>query len=153
LISGPKGYAALGAFNTAERTQALDMLGFARQLVFATFSTGPAFSELRAIDDRYATARAHNRAMAAFTGADPRLMGVAALPLDVTALALAELEHILKLGLKAVWIPHRPCGGRSPGHSDLDPVWARLAEAGVPFVLHVGGHPLQIEPAWMNTGR
>jgi uncharacterized protein len=153
LISGPKGYAALGAFNSAERTQALDMLGFQRQLVFATFSTGPAFDERRAIDDRYAAARAHNRAMAAFCGSDKRLMGVAALPLDVTALALAELDNILALDLKAAWIPHRPCGGRSPGHSDLDPVWARLAEAGVPFVLHVGGFPLQIAPAWMNTGR
>jgi predicted TIM-barrel fold metal-dependent hydrolase len=153
LIAGPKGYAALGAFNTAERTQALDILGFAKQLVFATFSTGPAFAEQRAIEDRYAAARAHNRAMAAFCGSDKRLMGVAALPLDVTALALVELENIIALGLKAVWIPHRPCGGRSPGHTDLDPVWARLAEAGIPFVLHVGGHPLQIEPAWMNTGR
>jgi predicted TIM-barrel fold metal-dependent hydrolase len=153
LISGPKGYAALGAFNTAERKTALDLLGFHKQLVFATFSTGPAFDERRAIDDRYAAARAHNRAMAAFCAGDKRLMGVAALPLDVTALALAELENILSLGLKAVWVPHRPCGGRSPGHTDLDPVWARLAEAGVPFVLHVGGFPLQIAPAWMNTGR
>src|SRR5688500_4857259 len=31
LISGPKGYMALGAFNASERTQALDILGFARQ--------------------------------------------------------------------------------------------------------------------------
>jgi predicted TIM-barrel fold metal-dependent hydrolase len=28
-----------------------------------------------------------------------------------------------------------------------------LAEAGLPFVLHVGGSPLQLQPAWMNTGR
>jgi|TARA_B100000003_G_scaffold205133_1_gene218239 predicted TIM-barrel fold metal-dependent hydrolase len=32
-------------------------------------------------------------------------------------------------------------------------VWARLAEAGIPFLLHVGGNPLQIKPDWMNTGR
>ena len=153
LITGPKGYEALGAFNSAERSQALDQLGFARQLVFATFSAGIAFSEQRALDERYGAARAHNRAMAEFCQHDPRLMGVALLPLDDTALALAELRQILKLGLRAVWIPHRPCGGRSPGHVELDPVWAMLAEAGVPFVLHVGGRPLQIEPAWMNTGR
>src|SRR5258708_825244 len=84
------------------RPQALDMLGFHKQLVFATFSSAPAFSEQRAIEDRYAAARAHNRAMADFCGADRRLHGVAALPLDVTALALIELENILKLGLKAV---------------------------------------------------
>ncbi|MFI4976859.1 MAG: amidohydrolase family protein [Caulobacterales bacterium] len=153
LIAGPKGYAALGAFNPHERAQALDLLGFHRQLVFSTFSAGPAFAERRAIEDRYAAARAHNRAMADFCGKDRRLFGVALLPLDVSALALPELDHILKSGLKAVWIPHRPCGGRSPGHDDLDPIWARLAEAGVPFVLHVGGFPLQIAPEWMNTGR
>ena len=38
LISGPKGYQALGAFNRTERTQALDPLGFDRQLVFTTFA-------------------------------------------------------------------------------------------------------------------
>ena len=80
-------------------------------------------------------------------------MGVAALPLDDPALALAEVEHLRKLGLEAAWVPHRPCGGRSPGHDDLDAVWARLAEAGIPFTLHVGGNPLQVDPAWMNTGR
>jgi len=153
LIAGPKGYAALGAFNSAERTRALDLLGFQRQLVFATFSEGPAFAVRRPIEDRYAAARAHNRAMAVFCAGDKRLHGVALLPLDVTSMSLVELDHILKLGLKAAWVPHRPCGGRSPGHSDLDPVWARLAEAGVPFVLHVGGNPLQISPEWMNTGR
>ena len=153
LISGPKGYAALGAFNGKERATALDMLGFDKQLVFATFAELSAFWPNRPIDDRYAAARAHNRAMADFTSHDPRLMGVALLPLDVTALALVEVEHIIKLGLKAAWVPHRPAGGRSPGHVDLDPVWARLAEAGIPFVIHVGGVELQIAPEWMNTGR
>ena len=153
LISGPKGYMALGAFNADERAQALDLLGFARQLVFATFSESFAFSLERPIEERYAAARAHNRAMAEFCGKDPRLMGVALLPLDDPHASRAELEHILRLGLTATWVPHRPCGGRSPGHDDLDPIWARLAEAGVPFVLHVAGVPLQIDAAWMNTGR
>ena len=62
LIGGPKGYMALGAFNAAERATALDLLGFAKQLVFATFSAGLAFSTERSIEDRYAAARAHNRA-------------------------------------------------------------------------------------------
>ena len=153
LISGPKGYMALGAFNRDERTQALDILGFAKQLVFATFSEGIAFNERLPINQRYGAARAHNRAMAEFCAADPRLMGVALLPLDDPQASVKELDSVLKQGHKAVWVPHRPCGGRSPGHNDLDPFWARLAEARVPFVLHVGGVPLQIDPAWMNTGR
>jgi hypothetical protein len=38
VVAGPKGWAAYGAFDTAERTRALDDLGFERQLVFSTFS-------------------------------------------------------------------------------------------------------------------
>jgi uncharacterized protein len=153
LIAGPKGYAALGAFNAGERTRALDMLGFQHQLVFASFSELLAFDTNRPIEDRYAASRAHNRAMAEFCSQDKRLFGVGLLPLDVTALSLIELDHILSSGLKAAWVPHRSCGGRSPGHSDLDPIWARLAEAGVPFVIHVGGAKLNLGPEWMNTGR
>ena len=39
-------------------------------------------------------------------------------------------------------MPSEAPGGFSPAHVDLEPVWARLAEAGVPFVLHVGGGKL-----------
>ena len=153
LISGPKGYYALGAFNTKERTQALDLLGFDQQFVFATFSTGVVFDVRSDLDVRYGAAAAHNRGMAAFCADDDRLLGVAAIPLDDTDLAIAEFEHACSLGLGAVWVPHRSAGRRSPGHVDLDPFWARVAEAGLPVVLHVGGAPLQIKPEWMNTGR
>ena len=153
LIAGPKGYQALGAFNAAERSTALDLLGFAQQFVFATFSVGVAFDPKADLDVRYGAARAHNRGMAEFCAGDDRLIGVALLPLDDPQLAAAEMSHALELGLGAMWVPHRPAAGASPGHSDLDPVWAQMAEAGVPFVLHVGGDPLQIEPEWMDTGR
>ena len=153
LLRGPKLYQALGAFNGGERSQALDLLGFKRQLVFATFSTQVAFNPELDAKLRYQAAAAHNRGMQAFTEGDVRLMGVGAVCLDDPALAVRELEHLLGLGLQAVWVPHRHCGGRSPGHNDLDPFWARLQEARVPFVLHIGGSALQIDPAWMNTGR
>ncbi len=153
LIAGPKGYQALGAFDPGERSQALDQLGFDRQLVFTTFAAAMAFYLIDDVELRYEAARAHNRAMAEFCAGDERLMGVAALPLDDPEAALVEARHAISLGLAAVWVPHAPCGGRSPGHDDFDPLWAVLAEAGVPFLLHVGGRPLQIHPDWMNTGR
>ena len=40
VVKGTKGWNAYGAFDTAERTKAMDDLGFARQLVFSTFSAG-----------------------------------------------------------------------------------------------------------------
>ena len=152
LISGPKGYMALGAFNREERTQALDLLGFSQQLVFATFSPLQALQG-GDISLKYGAAAAHNRAMADFCENDDRLLGVGILPLDDPDAALRELDHLLSLNLSAAWVAHTDCGGRSPGHNDFDRVWAKLAEAETPFVLHVGGHPLQVAPAWMNTGR
>ncbi|NCG40804.1 MAG: amidohydrolase family protein [Actinobacteria bacterium] len=153
LLSGPKGYFALGAFNKNERTTALNMLGFNQQFVFSTFSAGIAFDATADDELRYGATRAHNRAMAEFCADDERLIGVALLPLDNPDRAIVEMEAALSMGLGAMWVPHRPAGGRSPGHTDLDPVWALMANAKVPFVLHVGGDPLQIEPDWMNTGR
>ena len=155
LIESSKEIQALGAFNGADRSRALDLLGFQRQLVFATHSVAMPFSASSRLDPtlRYGAARAHNRHMAEFCGADERLMGVAIVPLDDPELAMAELEAVLDTELKAVWVPHRPCGDRSPGHIDLDPFWARLAESGTPFALHVGGAPLQLARAWMNNGR
>jgi predicted TIM-barrel fold metal-dependent hydrolase len=153
LISGPKGYMALGAFNPKERVQALNQLGFKKQLVFATFSAGMTFRADLPDAERYARARAHNKGMAEFCNADARLMGVALVPTHDPVLALETLNQAIELGLRAAWVPHKAAGGRSPGHTDFDPLWARMAQANIPFMLHVGGDPLQIDPAWMNTGR
>ena len=153
LIAGPKGYLALGAFNKHERGTALDLLGFQQQFVFSTFSAPVTFDPKADLEVRYGAARAHNRAMAEFCSEDSRLIGVALLPLDEPTASLKELEFAISLGLEAMWVPHRPAGGASPGHDSLDPVWARMAEAGIPFLLHVGGNPLQLKPEWLNTGR
>ncbi len=155
LIEASKEIQALGAFNSSDRSKAMDLLGFRKQLVFATHSVAMPFSPSSKLDPllRYGGARAHNRHMADFCGADDRLMGVAIIPLDDPDLAMAELKQVLTSGLEAVWIPHRPSGDRSPGHVDLDPFWATLAESGLPFLLHVGGAPLQLAKAWMNNGR
>ncbi len=155
LIERSKEIQALGAFDSPERSVALDMLGFKSQLVFATHSLAMPFSPSSKISPRirYAAARAHNRHMAEFCARDRRLMGVAAAPLDEPELALEEVEFAIRNGLKAVWVPHRVCGDKSPGHVVFDRFWATLADSGIPFVLHVGGSPLQLDKAWMNNGR
>ncbi len=148
---GPKWHAALGAFDPSERSQALDLLGFERQVVYSSVC-----SPLFAVTDpeiRYAAYRAHNRAMAAFCGGDDRLLGVALCDLDDIDRAVVELDVALDLGLREVFLPARAPGGRSPGHRDHEPFWARLAERRVPFVLHVGSGPLPIGEEWMNDGR
>ena len=155
LIAKSKEIQALGAFEPTDRSKAMDLLGFTKQLVFATHSLRMPFSPSSKLESRlrYGATRAHNRHMVDFCKADRRLIGVAAIPLDVPELALAELDWVLEQGLGAVWVPHRAPLERSPGHVDFEPFWARLAEARVPFVLHVGGAPLQVTPAWANNGR
>jgi predicted TIM-barrel fold metal-dependent hydrolase len=152
LTRGPKWHEALGAFNGAERSRALDLLGFPRQVVFSSFCARLIFG---ASDDdmAYGAAAAHNRAMAAFCEADERLLGVAMVPLRDVSRALEEIEAVRALGLAAVWIPADPPGGRSPGHAAHDPIWGRLADARLPFILHVGSAPLTIDDPWMNDGR
>lgn len=152
LTRGPKWHDALGAFHGGERGHALDLLGFERQIVFSSFCARLIFA---APTDAlaYGAAAAHNRAMAAFCAGDPRLMGVAMVPLQDVAKALAEIEQAINLGLAAVWIAADAPGGRSPGHSAHDPIWARLAEAGLPFILHVGSAELAIDDVWLNDGR
>jgi uncharacterized protein len=155
LIAESKEIQALGAFDRGDRSVALDLLGFRKQLVFATHSVATPFSPSRSLptEVRYGATRAHNRAMSEFCADDDRLMGVGIVPLEDPDAALVELEFALRAGLEAIWVPHHPAGERSPGHVDLAPFWARLAESGTPFVLHVGGAPLQLDPRWTNTGR
>ena len=155
LIAQSKEIQALGAFDPGDRSVALDMLGFRKQLVFATHSVATPFSPSRKLADdiRYGATRAHNRAMSDFCADDDRLMGVAIVPIENPELALREAEFALDAGLEAIWIPHHPAGERSPGHVDLAPFWECLATSGTPFLLHVGGSPLQLDPRWANTGR
>ncbi len=153
LIRGPKEEKALGAFDSADRRRALDLLGFQKQLVFSTLSGTVVFDRRLNPEIQYGAARAHNRGMANFCGEDARMMAVASIPLQDPAFAIRELETVMSEKVEAVWVPHGDAGGRSPGHQDFDPFWARLAEAGIPFVIHVGGYPLQLPKVWMNNGQ
>lgn len=155
LIAKSKEIQALGAFNRDDRSKAMDLLGFQKQLVFATHSVAFPFHPSSKTDPvlRYAATRAHNRHMADFCADDARLMGVGIVPLDTPELAIQELDFAIENGMEAIWVPHRAPIGFAPGHVDLEPFWARLAEAGVPFVLHVGGSPLQALKSWSNNGR
>src|SRR5580700_1850514 len=137
VIAGPKGWGAYGAFSASERSKALDDLGFSRQLVFTTFA---ATQFLWSEDPNvvYGGLRAHNRAIVDFCSADKRLIPVGMVSLDSPDKALVEVNEGIKLGVGTFWIPAAPAGDKSPGHPDFDPIWQRLSDASVPFVLHIG---------------
>lgn len=147
---GPKWHAALGAVDPAERSTALDLLGFEHQVIYSSLCAP--LVDIAEPGLRYAAYRAHNRAVAGFCADDPRLLGVALCDLDDIDRAVVELDAALDLGLREVWIPARAPSGRAPGHIDHDPFWARLAERHVPFVLHVGSGALGIGDEWLDNG-
>jgi predicted TIM-barrel fold metal-dependent hydrolase len=151
VISGPKGWLAPGALDADVRSRVLDALQIDAQLVFPTFSLGQ-FATSKDRDVLYGGTRALNRAMTEFCAGDDRLLAVGFLPLHDADRALAVLDEALEAGVAAVWVPSEAPGDRSPAHVDLEPIWARLAEAGVPFVLHVGGGKL-LPKAFHANGR
>lgn len=152
VVKGPKGWSAYGAFDPAERVKALNDLGFSKQLVFSTFA-GTQYWRHDDLDVRYGGIRAHNRAMAEFCAADPRLIAVGQISLANAERAVAEIKEGVRLGCGAFWVPCGPAGDRSPGHPDLDPVWQALSDTNIPFVLHIdSAHPL-LPPEYNNNGR
>ncbi len=152
VVAGPKGWQAFGAFDADERRRALDDLGFAKQLVFSTFSATQYLSS-NDMELLYGGVRAHNRAMAAFCGSDPRLIAVGQVSLVDPERALVEVDEGIEMGCGAFWIPASPAGDRSLGHGALDPIWRMLAERGVPFVFHVGPATKVFPAAYFNNGK
>ncbi|MGH9211896.1 MAG: amidohydrolase family protein [Acidimicrobiales bacterium] len=144
-----KGWMALGAFDGRERSRVLDLLGFQGQLVFPTFAAVQFVG--RDLDRLYGGSRAMNRAVAAFCAADPRLLPVAFVPLADPDRAVTLVQDALGLGCAAVQVPSTAAGERAPTHPVLDPFWALLEEAGVPFVLHVGGGGRLLDPAFHDN--
>jgi predicted TIM-barrel fold metal-dependent hydrolase len=152
VVRGSKGWGAFGAFDPAERTLAMDDLGFARQLVFSTFSAGQYLSHSD-MDVRYGGIRAHNRAMAEFCRGDERLIAVGQLSLADPERCVEEMREGVRLGCGAFWVPGAPVGEKSPGHCDYDVVWQAFVDLGVPFMLHVGPNSPTKIAAYENNGK
>ena len=146
-----KGWNALGAFDPAERSRALDLLGFDRQLVFSTFAATQYLGD--DLDLLYGGTTAHNRAVAAFCSGDDRLIAVASVPWADPARTYLAVNEAIDFGCGAVHVPSHPGRGISPTHPDYEPVWASLEERGIPFMLHVGGGGRALRRAFHDNGR
>jgi predicted TIM-barrel fold metal-dependent hydrolase len=153
-IMARKNFAATGSFISDDRPRALDLLGFASQLVFNTFHNGRlhAWEHSGDVDFAYGVARAHNRGMIEFCAADPRLLPTCYVPLVDFERASAMAEEALAMGAAALLVASGCPPGHSPSHIALDPVWARAQEAGVPIVFHVGGTGELIDKAYFRNG-
>jgi predicted TIM-barrel fold metal-dependent hydrolase len=149
-----KNWKATGSFIKQDRPAALDLLGFATQLLFNTFANK---ALLRAehgddLDYAYGLARAHNRAMVDFCDVDARLLPVGYVPLRDFERTKAFTAEAIELGCKALMIASACPATHSPSHVGLDPFWAQAAEAGVPVVFHVGGGGTLLDPNYFENG-
>ena len=140
-VMGTKGWAAAGAYKKEDRPWALDLLGFASQLVFTTTHLGTLLRLERGDDIElgYAFARGHNEAMVDFCSIDKRLLPVCYVPLSDLDRAVSATREALEMGASALMIASMCPKTHSPSHVALDGVWAQAQEAGVPIVFHVGG--------------
>jgi predicted TIM-barrel fold metal-dependent hydrolase len=146
-----KGWGALGAFDPAERSRSLDLLGFESQLVFPTFAATQFAGQDRELT--MGGTRALNRAMNAFCADDDRLVAVASVPWLDPEDTFALAEHALDDGAGALQVPSHPGKGVSPTHPDHDRLWSMLEERGVPFMIHIGGGGRTLKPAFHDNGR
>ena len=150
-------WSRLGAFDPAERSHALDVLGFERQIVLGTFS----FHQIAHEDNAKALeigARVHNRAMGRFCAHDDRLLAGGYVPLSLGPdVAGALLDEAFVDGCYTVMVDTNEADpeARSFTHPDFDPIWARFAEQDVPLLVHiaVNGHYDPVSPSFKNNGR
>lgn len=150
-----KGWLSFGGSDPAERSVALDELGFELQVVYPT----GAFPQVVATpaDAQVEAALGMNRGLAEFCGEDPRLLAAGYVPMHwgVDA-ALRVLEDVVAREIPVVMIDMVPAkGGRAPGHPDHDALWAAIVDAGVLVSVHIGldngWRPLR--PEFFDNGR
>jgi predicted TIM-barrel fold metal-dependent hydrolase len=84
---------------------------------------------------------------------EDRLFATAVLSLRDLDRAVVLTDEVIARGARAVLLPTGPAYGRSPGDPYFDPVWSRLAEAGVVVVFHI--MPFwyfdSMSPAWGHS--
>jgi len=134
-----------GYRDRAARVALLDEQGLEGALLFPTLGVGMQEALKRDVPALHAAFRAFNQWLDedwGFDRGDGRLYAAPMLTLADAALAAEEVRRVLEAGARIVVmipgpVPHGE-GYVSPGHPQFDPVWAQLAEAGVPLALHAG---------------
>jgi uncharacterized protein len=149
-----KNHIALGAMRNSDRPAALDLLGFASQLVFTTTYLGSlrTFDVVKPdVELAYALATGHNRGLVDFCSVDPRLLPVCYIPFADIDRAAECTKEAIELGAAGLMIASDPPREHSQSHVGFDRVWAQAQEAGLPILFHVGGET-PMNPVYKANG-
>jgi predicted TIM-barrel fold metal-dependent hydrolase len=139
------------------RIRVMDEQGIGGALLFPTFACGVEQGLKDDVGATMATLTAFNRWLEEDWGFayEERLFGAAMLSFADVDSAVAEVESLLERGVRIIHVRPAPVPAgngtsRSLGDKRHDPVWARIAEAGVPVAFHLGdsGYEASFASAW-----
>lgn len=149
-----KNYQAHGAWDPADRSEALDYMGFASQLVFPSMPNTllEAMEHAAPAELTYEAASAANRAQIEFCSHDDRLLPIAYIPLQDLDMAGPCATEAIESGAAALLIPNRMPKNHAHSHVGFDSVWAQAQEARLPVVMHVATPDLVMPPQHRNNG-
>jgi len=144
----------------AAREAVAERQGLAAVLLFPTLGCGVEEALKNDVDATQATLTAFNKWLHDDWGYDNRrIISAPMISLADPVAALAEVDRVIALGARVVHMRPAPVPGehgtfRSFGHASHDPVWARLAEAGVPVAFHLGDSGYELFTAmWGGLAR
>lgn len=139
------------------RITVMDEQGLGAALLFPTFGCGVEEALREDIPATMASLSAFNRWLEDDWGFDfeGRIIGVPMISLADPDAAVSEIDSLLGRGARVVHVRPAPVPAAngtscSLGDRRYDPVWARLAEAGIPVAFHLGdsGYEARFGPAW-----
>jgi len=157
LDNTKSGWNRLGAFDSAERSHALDLFGYSIQWVLPTFSFHQ-IAHTEDLDVLDAGSRTLNKAMANFCKTDERLKAIGYLPLQLgPEKALAIMKQGFEDGCYSFMIDTNEPNDKNISftHPDFDPIWNVFVKKKSPFVIHVAvnGHYKAVSESFKNNGK
>jgi predicted TIM-barrel fold metal-dependent hydrolase len=128
------------------RLRLLDEQGMDGALLFPTLGVGMQEALRRDLPALHASFEAFNTWLDedwGFDRGDGRLYAAPMIAFADPERGAAEVDRVLAMGARVLVtipgpVPDGDDGYVSPGHPRFDPIWARIAEAGVPLALHAG---------------
>jgi predicted TIM-barrel fold metal-dependent hydrolase len=145
-LSPENGLAIEHYVNHKARIAKMDEQGVEKALMLPTAGIGLAtqLTEAKHQELLYPTLRAFNRWLEEDWGygTDGRIYGAPMLALDDLDQALVELERLIAASARFICVMGGPIAGMSPGDTHFDPFWARVQEARIGIVYHIGSTSL-----------
>ena len=142
--------------NRDARIRVMDTQGIETAFMLPTFACGVEEALKHDVDATMASVHAFNLWLDedwGFDRSDHRIIAAPIISLADPAKAVDEIEYALGHGAKLILVRPAPVPGavkpRSLGDPSHDPVWARLADAGVPVGFHLSDSGyLQVSGMW-----